>query len=182
MPNSSTATIASCAFCASGSAGSSATSGAGSQATGRSRRHFSWPLSQYLARHPRRHSEAHRPGDRARLCRQGISRPRRGKPAPRLHLRPKARGVRPHQTRAQTSLRHRGGDRPHEGRRSSRPLLSQRPRRRRRQCHPQRRRLQPSPPPRLAEDDFARRLSRPSPDPRHPTSRQIGFLTGDYLI
>ena len=53
----------------------------------------------------------------------------------------KRRGVRPHQTRAQTSLRHRGGDRPHEGRRSSRPLLSQRPRRRRRQCHPQRRRL-----------------------------------------
>src|SRR4029453_776078 len=35
--------------------------------------------------------EAHRPGDRARLCRQGISRPRRRKPAPRLHLRPKAR-------------------------------------------------------------------------------------------
>ena len=133
----------------------------------------------YLARHPRRHSEAHRPGDRARLCRQRISRPRRGKPAPRLHLRPKARGVRPHQTRAQTSLRHRGGDRPHEGRRSSRPLLSQRPRRRRRQCHPQRRRLQPPPPPRLAEDDFVRRHSRPSPDPRHPTSRQVGFLTGD---
>src|SRR5512132_3397691 len=53
----------------------------------------------------------YRPRDRACLCRQGIPRPRCPKPAPRLHLRPKTRGLRPHQTRAQTALRHRGGDR-----------------------------------------------------------------------
>src|SRR6266540_3886724 len=53
----------------------------------------------------------YRPRDRACLCRQGIPRPRCPKPAPRLHLRPKTRGLRPHQTRAQTARRHRGGDR-----------------------------------------------------------------------
>src|SRR5262245_31926385 len=37
-------------------------------------------------------------------------------------------GREPHQPRAQTALRNRGGDRAYEGRRSSRPLLSQRPR------------------------------------------------------
>jgi IS5 family transposase len=35
-----------------------------------------------------------------RLCRQGISRPRRRKPAMRLHLRPEARRLRHHQARA----------------------------------------------------------------------------------
>ena len=52
--------------------------------------------------------------DRARLCRQGISRPRHHQPAPRLHLRPEARRVRRHQTRTATTFRHRGRDRPHE--------------------------------------------------------------------
>jgi len=47
-----------------------------------------------------------------------------------------------------------------QGRGPSRPLLSQRSRRRRRQRHPQRRRLQPPPRSRLAEDDFARRSPR----------------------
>src|SRR5262249_60000204 len=46
----------------------------------------------------------------------GIPRPRCPKPAPRLHLRPKTRGLRPHQTRAHAALRHRGGDRTYESR------------------------------------------------------------------
>src|SRR5262249_23664393 len=79
--------------------------------------------------------------------------------------------------------RHRGGDRTYESRGPSRPLLSQRSRRRCRQRHPQRRRLQPSPRSRLAEDHFARHPTRallqtftirPSP--------QTGFLTGDNLL
>ena len=45
-------------------------------------------------------------------------------PASRLHVRAKTRRVRPHQTRAQTTLRDRGGDWTYEGTRSSRPLLS----------------------------------------------------------
>src|SRR5262245_40249155 len=124
--------------------------------------------------------EAHRPRDRACLCRQGIPRPRCPKPAPRLHLRPKTRGLRPHQTRAHAALRHRGGDRTYESRGPSRPLLSQRSRRRCRQRHPQRRRLQPSPRSRLAEDHFARHPTRATPDLHNSASLKIGFLTGDY--
>jgi IS5 family transposase len=62
----------------------------------------------------RRHRKAHRLPDRARLCRQGIPRPRHRKPTPRFHLRPEARRVRRHQTRTSTAFRHRGRDRPHE--------------------------------------------------------------------
>src|SRR5262245_51707431 len=123
--------------------------------------------------------EAHRPRDRACLCRQGIPRPRCPKPAPRLHLRPKTRGLRPHQTRAHAALRHRGGDRTYESRGPSRPLLSQRSRRRCRQRHPQCRRLQPSPRSRLAEDHFARHPTRATPDLHNSASPQTGFLTGD---
>ena len=115
------------------------------------------------------------------LCRQGIPRPRCPKPAPRLHLRPKKRGLRPHQTRAHAALRHRGGDRTYESRGPSRPLLSQRSRRRCRQRHPQRRRLQPSSRSRLAEDHFARHPTRATPDLHNSASPQTGFLTGDYL-
>ena len=68
------------------------------------------------------------PRDRTRLCRQGIPRPRYDEPAPGLHLRPEAWRLRCHQARAHTPLRHRSRDRTHEGRRPSRPLLSQRPR------------------------------------------------------
>jgi len=39
----------------------------------------------------------HRPHDRARLCRQGIPRPRCAKPTPHIHLRTEARRVRRHQ-------------------------------------------------------------------------------------
>jgi len=63
------------------------------------------------------------------------------KSTPRLHLRPKARRVRRHQTRTAPPLRYRARDRPPQGRRSRRPLLSQRSRRRRRQRHPLRRRI-----------------------------------------
>ena len=73
------------------------------------------------------------------------------KPTPRLHLRTEARRLRRHQARATTPLRHRSRDRTHEDRRSSRPLLSQGPRRRCRQRHPHRRRSQLPPAPRLAE-------------------------------
>src|SRR5262249_18163658 len=96
-------------------------------------------------------------------------------------LRPKTRGLRPHQTRAHAALRHRGGDRTYESRGPSRPLLSQRSRRRCRQRHPQRRRLQPSPRSRLAEDHFARHPTRATPDLHNSASPQTGFLTGDYL-
>src|SRR5262249_24875957 len=119
--------------------------------------------------------------DRACLCRQGIPRPRCPKPAPRLHLRPKTRGLRPHQTRAHAALRHRGGDRTYESRGPSQPLLSQRSRRRCRQRHPQRRRLQPSPRSCLAEDLFARPPTRATPDLHNSASPQTGFLTGDYV-
>src|SRR5437667_3509945 len=70
-----------------------------------------------------------------------LPRPPHPKPASRLHVRAKTRRVRPHQTRAQTTLRDRGGDWTYESRRSPRPLLPQRSRRRCRQRHPQRRRL-----------------------------------------
>src|SRR5262249_40146392 len=109
-------------------------------------------------------------------------RPRCPKPAPRLHLRPKTRGLRPHQTRAHAALRHRGGDRTYESRGPSQPLLSQRSRRRCRQRHPQRRRLQPSPRSRLAEDLFARHPTRATPDLHNSASPQTGFLTGDCLV
>src|SRR5262249_35034545 len=86
-----------------------------------------------------------------------------------------------HQTRAHAALRHRGGDRTYESRGPSRPLLSQRSRRRCRQRHPQRRRLQPSPRSRLAEDHFARHPTRATPDLHNSASTQTGFLTGDEL-
>src|SRR5215472_17490946 len=66
-----------------------------------------------------------------------------------------------------------------ESRGPSRPLLSQRSRRRCRQRHPQRRRLQPSPRSRLAEDHFARHPTRATPDLHNSASPQTGFLTGD---
>src|SRR5215218_9301742 len=138
------------------------------------------PYDPHAGRRHRSRSEAYRPRDRACLCRQGIPRPRCPKPAPRLHLRSKTRGLRPHQTRAQTALRHRGGDRTYESRRSSRPLLSQRSRRRCRQRHPPRRRVPPSPRCRLAENDLARRPPCATPGLRN-SALQTGFLTGDYL-
>src|SRR5262249_11885450 len=79
-------------------------------------------------------------------------------------------------------LRHRGGDRTYESRGPSRPLLSQRSRRRCRQRHPQRRRLQPSPRSRLAEDHFARHPTRATPDLHNSASPPTGFLTGDYVV
>ena len=85
-----------------------------------------------------------------------------------------------HQTRTATTLRHRARDRPHEGRRSPRPLLSQRPRRRRRQCHPLRRRLQLPPNPRMAQSSFVPLPDRhPAPLERH-INAQSNFLTDDY--
>src|SRR5262249_6471154 len=66
-----------------------------------------------------------------------------------------------------------------ESRGPSRPLLSQRSRRRCRQRHPQRRRLQPSPRSRLPEDLFARHPTRATPDLHNSASPQTGFLTGN---
>src|SRR6516165_3169058 len=93
----------------------------------------------------------------------------------------KTRGLRPHQTRADAALRHRGGDRTYESRGPSRPLLSQRSRRRCRQRHPQRRRLQPSPRSRLAEDHFARHPTRATPTFTIRPALKPGFLTGNYV-
>jgi len=73
-----------------------------------------------------------------------------------FYLRPAAGRVRRHQTRIATPLRHRTVERPPQGRRSPRPLLSQRPRWRRCQRHPLRCRTQLPSHPRMAEGSFAR--------------------------
>ena len=91
-----------------------------------------------------------------------IPRPRRHKPAQRLHLGTKTRRVRRHQATAQTPIRHRTRDRPHEVRGPSRPLLSQRPQWRCHQCRAQRRRSQLPTRPRLAEEFFAPNPGRPN--------------------
>src|SRR5262249_13232893 len=122
---------------------------------------------------------SHLPLHRERLRRTGISWPRRTRPAPRLHLRPKARRVRRHQARAQTTIRHRTPHRPHEGRGSSRPLLPQGPCRRCRQRHPDRRRPQLPTHPRLAEEAVALNLPRSVGRPNRSTNPQSGFLTTD---
>ena len=83
----------------------------------------------HLAGRHRGHPEPHRTRDRARLRRQGISRPRCAQAATGLHLRAEARRLRHHQTRTAATLRHRASHRPHEGARPSRPLLPQGPRR-----------------------------------------------------
>jgi hypothetical protein len=83
--------------------------------------------------------------------------------ASRLHLRPEARGLWPHQTRVASPLCHRGRDRAHENGRPSRPPLSQRPQGQCRQRHSLRCRLQPPPRPRLAEDSV-------EPNPAHSLS------------
>jgi hypothetical protein len=114
-----------------------------------------------------------------RLCRQGLSRPRHRPSAPRLYLRPEARRLRPHQTRAASSLRHRRRDRAHEDGWPSRPLLSQRPRGRCRQRHPLRCRLQLPPRPRLAEDSLDPNPAHSLADVSRPTCAYEGFLTGD---
>jgi transposase, IS5 family len=64
----------------------------------------------------------------------GLPRASHAEPAPRLRLGTKTRRLRHHQTRAATALGHRARDRPPQGSRSPRPLLSQRSCRRRRQC------------------------------------------------
>jgi hypothetical protein len=114
-----------------------------------------------------------------RLSRQGLSRPQRLKAAPLLPLRPQARRVRRHQARTQAALRHRGGDRTHEERRASRPLLAQRQSRRRRQRDPLRGRLQSAARPRLAEGFLAPDPERAHPGAQAPISAQIGLLTTD---
>ena len=92
-----------------------------------------------------------------------------------------ARRVRRHQTRAATPIRHRARDRPHEGRGPPRPLLSQRPRRRRRQRHPLRRRIRLPPYPRVAEGSFAPNPDRDPAPLDQPIRPYSGFLTDDYL-
>lgn len=133
----------------------------------------------YLARRRRSHRDTHQLSERAGLCRQGISRPRRAKSPSRLHLRPETRCLRCHQTRAAPPLRHRAHHRTPESGRSPRPLLPQWPRRRCRQCHPLRCWLQLPPYSRLAESSSA-----PHPDRIHHChqrllSAQPGFLTDE---
>jgi len=117
--------------------------------------------------------------DRAGLCRQGIPRTRRAKSPSRLHLRPEARRLRCHQARAAPPLRHRAHHRTPEGRRSPRPLLPQRPRRRCRQRRPLSRRPQLPPHPRLAARSLAPYPDRTHRGPQRPVSPQISFLTDD---
>ena len=100
-------------------------------------------------------------------------------PAPRLHLRTEARRLRRHQARTATPLRHRAGDRPHEGRGPSRPLLSQRTCRRCRQRHPHRSRLQLPTHPRMAENAFAPHPGTPDRLVRYQPATQSRFLTDD---
>src|SRR5262244_1320126 len=133
----------------------------------------------HAARRYRGRPASHRPPHRARLPRQGISWPRCTQPAPRLHLRPKARRVRRHQARAQTTIRHRTPHRPHEGRGPSRPLLPQGPCRRCRQRHPDCRRPQLPTHPRLAEEALAFNLPRSVDHPNRPTNLQSRLLTAN---
>ena len=70
--------------------------------------------------------------------------------------------------------------RPHEGGRSSRPVLAQRPCRRRRQRHPNRRRPQLPWHPGLAERAFALNLPRSVGHANRPTDPQSGFLTIEF--
>ena len=86
---------------------------------------------------------------------------------PRRVLRPEARRLRCHQARAAPRLRHRTHHRTPEGRRSPRPLLPQRPRRRRRQCRTLSRRPQLPPHPRLAQGSLL-----PLPDRPHRSRLQ----------
>lgn len=123
----------------------------------------------------------HRLCDRARLCRQGLPRPRRAKSPPHLHVGPEARRLRCHQARAAAPLRHRAHHRPPEGRRSPRPPLSQRPRRRRRQRRPLRRRPQFPPHPRLVQRTRVPVPIQAVARPRLPSPAQSGFLTGDRI-
>jgi hypothetical protein len=83
--------------------------------------------------------------------------------------------------RAAPPLRHRAHHRTPEGRRSPRPLLPQRPRRRRRQRHPLSRGPQLPPYPRLAQRIL---VSVPVPAIARallPSPAQFGFLTDDGL-
>src|SRR5215204_5606086 len=116
-----------------------------------------------------------------RLCRQRIPRPRCAKSRPRLHLGTEARRLRRHQTRTATPIRNRARDRPHEGRRSPRPLLPQRPRRRCRQHHPHRCRLQLPTHPCLAEGSLTQYSDRNIARLHDPISAQSGLLTDDGL-
>ena len=102
-------------------------------------------------------------------------------PAPRLHLRPEARRLRHHQTRAAAPLRHRAPHRPHEGGRPPRPLLPQGPCRRCRKRHPHRRRLQLQAHPRLAQDPFAPNPVRPDGCPCRPDQPSIRLLNGRLM-
>jgi hypothetical protein len=103
---------------------------------------------QVVARRGQRLQPCGHPKKKNRLCaaerlwRQGTPRSRRAKSTPRPHLGTEVRHPRRHQARAATPIRHRARDRPLEGRKPPRPLLSQRLRRRCRQHHPHRRRLQ----------------------------------------
>jgi hypothetical protein len=147
MRNSSTATADSCVFCAPGSAGSSATSGgtlrvrcegfhrhhqcARSQATRTSGRH-----SLGHSRGPirsARSSSASAAGSFIPSTLRKWNASARARPADRGHNAAKPRrvfisgqkrGVFGHQTRAQTSLRHRGGDRTNESKAISAAAIS----------------------------------------------------------
>ena len=92
-----------------------------------------------------------------------------------------ARRLRCYQARAAPPIRHRTHHRAPEERRSSRPLLPQGPRRRRRQRHPLCRRPQLPPHPRLAQKALVP-LSVPAmAHARLSGPAQFGFLTGDQL-
>src|SRR6185436_3809821 len=97
----------------------------------------------------------HRPGARAHLRRQGLSRPRLRPTLTRLPLRPEARAYAPYQAQLEASLRHRAGDRPHEGGRTARAQLPQQPARRSSQRHPLRRRPERPPPAQMVRASFA---------------------------
>jgi hypothetical protein len=81
------------------------------------------------------------------------------------------------QARVAAPFRHRTHHRAQEDRRSPRPLLSQRPRRRRRQRHPLRRRLKLPPHPRLIQRTLGPVPGAAIAITRLSTQAQSGFLT-----
>ena len=138
----------------------------------------------HAQRHDRGRQSHHRPGARAHLRRQGLPRSRLRQAPPRVPLRPEARADAPHQAQLAAPLGRRTGDRPHEGGRTARAQLPQRPTRRPPQRHPRRRRPERPPPAQVVPaSSFVPRsglaLRRPltqAPPPRlSPSARRTRF-------
>ena len=98
-----------------------------------------------------------------------------------LPLRPETRRSRPDQKGTQAAIGHRGGHRPLQDRRPSRPQLPQRTPRRQDQRSHERRRLQHSPHPQVAEETLEQNYPGNHHPDRKPISAQTRLLTTNKL-